>query len=83
MALKEYEAAIASYDRAIAIQPDKHEAWYNRACAHSLLGQAEPAIENLRQAMVLCDRRYRHLAKTDSDFDAIRVQDGFRELFKP
>jgi tetratricopeptide (TPR) repeat protein len=33
VAAKEYEAAIASYDQALKIKPDYHEAWYNRGNA--------------------------------------------------
>src|SRR5262245_16093268 len=53
---------------------------YNVACAESLAGQAEPAIEHLRMAIEGSDR-LRELATTDSDFDPIREQPGFKELF--
>lgn len=52
---------------------------YNVACAESLAGEKESAIEHLRIAAgsdVL-----RELAATDSDLDPIREEAGFKELF--
>jgi tetratricopeptide (TPR) repeat protein len=40
----DYAAAIASYNKAIEIKPDLHEAWYNRAIALGKLGRFEDAI---------------------------------------
>lgn len=40
----QYEAAIASYDQAIAIKPDNNVAWYSRGLALSDLGRNEEAI---------------------------------------
>lgn len=53
---------------------------YNVACAESLAGQAEPAIEHLRLAVEASDR-LRELAATDSDLDPIREEAAFKELF--
>jgi hypothetical protein len=53
---------------------------YNVACAESLAGQTEPAIEHLRLAVEGSDR-LRELAATDSDFDPIREEPGFKDLF--
>ncbi|WYL97507.1 MAG: tetratricopeptide repeat protein [Gloeotrichia echinulata IR180] len=41
---KEYEAAIACYDKALSIKPDYHQAWYNRGNALGNLGRHEEAI---------------------------------------
>ncbi|MCA2623843.1 MAG: tetratricopeptide repeat protein, partial [Microcystis sp. M19BS1] len=48
---KEYEQAIASYDRALEIKPDKHEAWYNRGVALGNLGRFEQAIASYDRAL--------------------------------
>jgi hypothetical protein len=53
---------------------------YNVACAESLAGQAEPAIEHLRLAVGGSDV-LRELAMTDSDLDPIREEPGFKQLF--
>jgi tetratricopeptide (TPR) repeat protein len=46
-----YEAAIASYDQALQIKPDYHEAWYNRGSSLAKLGQYETAIASFDQAL--------------------------------
>jgi tetratricopeptide (TPR) repeat protein len=51
VAAKEYEAAIASYDQALKIQPDYHYAWYNRGYALGNLGRLEEAIASYDQAL--------------------------------
>ena len=48
---RNYEAAIASYDQALAFKPDDHEAWNNRGNALSQLGQKEEAIASYDQAL--------------------------------
>jgi tetratricopeptide (TPR) repeat protein len=49
--LGRHEEAIASYDRAIEIKPDKHEAWYNRGIALFNLGRHEEAIASYDRAI--------------------------------
>ncbi|MFM8298461.1 MAG: tetratricopeptide repeat protein [Microcystis aeruginosa] len=48
---KEYEQAIASYDRALEIKPDFHEAWNNRGIALGNLGRWAEAIASYDQAL--------------------------------
>lgn len=50
-AAKEYEAAVASYDQALKIQPDKDEAWNNRGITLEKLGRLEEAIASYDQAL--------------------------------
>ena len=53
------EEAIASYDQAVAIKPDKHEAWYNRGVALSALGRNEEAIASYDEVLALKPDYYR------------------------
>ncbi|MFM6515776.1 MAG: TPR end-of-group domain-containing protein, partial [Microcystis panniformis] len=46
-----YEEAIASYDRALEIKPDYHEACNNRGIALGNLGRFEQAIASYDQAI--------------------------------
>ena len=46
-------SAIASYEQAVAIKPDKHEAWYNRGAALSNLGRYQDAIASYEQAVAI------------------------------
>ncbi|MDJ1183724.1 CHAT domain-containing protein [Roseofilum casamattae] len=43
--------AIASYDKALEIKPDYHEAWYNRGLALGNLGRYEDAIASYDKAL--------------------------------
>jgi hypothetical protein len=54
---------------------------YNVACAESLAGRKEEALEHLRMAIERSDR-LRMLAADDSDFDAIREEPAFKELVR-
>lgn len=74
------EEAIASYDKALDIKPDKHKAWYNKACAHSLLNQIELALNSLEKAIRLSPEENIALALEDSDFDNVRSNPRFRYL---
>ncbi|MEO1210643.1 MAG: tetratricopeptide repeat protein [Cyanobacteria bacterium J06638_20] len=47
----DFVGAIASWDRAIALNPDYHEAWYTRGLVLSDLGQKEVAIESYNKAL--------------------------------
>jgi tetratricopeptide (TPR) repeat protein len=50
-AAKEYEAAISSYDQALKIKPELHQAWNNRGNALDDLGRIEEAISSYDQAL--------------------------------
>ena len=45
------EEATASYDKALEIKPDLHEAWYNRGVALRNLGRVEEAIASYDKAL--------------------------------
>jgi len=49
----EYQQAIASYDRAVAIKPDFHKAWNNRGFALDNLGRYEEAIASYDRAVAI------------------------------
>ncbi|MEM9005535.1 MAG: tetratricopeptide repeat protein, partial [Cyanobacteria bacterium P01_F01_bin.86] len=46
-----HEEAISSYDQALEIKPDYHEAWYNRGISLKNLGRYEEAISSYDQAL--------------------------------
>ncbi|MEH2197078.1 tetratricopeptide repeat protein [Nostoc sp.] len=53
LTVNEYEAAIASYDQALKLKPDKHEAWNNRGVALGKLVRYEEAIASYDQVLKL------------------------------
>ncbi len=66
--------AIASFDKAVEIKPDDHQ-------AYALQGNIEQAIANLQKAISL-NPEYREKAKTNSDFDSIREDERFQALIQ-
>ena len=50
-AAKEYKEALVSYDQALEVKPDNHEAWNNRGNALRNLGRYEEAIAAYDQAL--------------------------------
>ncbi|MBD3192283.1 MAG: tetratricopeptide repeat protein [Candidatus Heimdallarchaeota archaeon] len=63
------------------IQEDEDNAshWYNLACICALQNDKTKALEYLEKAIEL-DPKFREMAETDSDFDAIRKSKEFRTL---
>ena len=64
----------------LAAYPDYPDLLYNVACAESLAGQTEDALEHLARAVELSGGFVRGLAKDDSDFDPIRDEPKFEQL---
>ena len=56
--------------------PDSPSVLYNLACAESLTGRTEEAVEHLRRAVELY-AGFAAYARDDPDFDAIREHPGF------
>jgi CHAT domain-containing protein/Flp pilus assembly protein TadD len=46
-----YAAALASFDKALHIKPDKHEAWHNRGVALGNVGRIEEALASYDKAL--------------------------------
>uniref|UniRef100_UPI00117774EA TPR end-of-group domain-containing protein n=1 Tax=Calothrix rhizosoleniae TaxID=888997 RepID=UPI00117774EA len=51
--LGRYEEALASYDKAVVIKPDYHEAWYNRGYALGNVGRYEEALASYDKALAI------------------------------
>ncbi len=79
--LGKYEKAIADYDKAIEINPDLYQAWYSKAASYALQNDIDAALKNLKQAFSLNPELREHV-KTDSDFDAIRDDQRFKDLIE-
>lgn len=78
-ASQEYDKARDTLAEVHAEFPDDAGVLFNLACAESQLGQADDAIEHLTRSIELQDR-FRELARSDTDFDAIRDDARFKEL---
>jgi tetratricopeptide (TPR) repeat protein len=78
-ATEEYDKAHHALVEAHEQFPDDPTVLFNLACAESLLGRTDDAIGHLQQSIQI-DESFKELAKTDTDFDAIRDDERFREL---
>jgi tetratricopeptide (TPR) repeat protein len=81
MELGRYKRAIAYFDQVIKANPEEFSLFYNKACCYALLGDVEEASVALQEAIYL-NSECLDMAKTDSDFDAIRYDAGFRALMR-
>ena len=75
-ATKDWDAAIAELSEFHREHPDRGTTLYNLACAESLAGKREDALEHVRAAVEL-DPKLAALAADDSDLDAIRDDPEF------
>jgi tetratricopeptide (TPR) repeat protein len=72
----EYDKAIDALQKLLAEEPDDAPVLYNLACAESLTGKRDEALQHLRRAIEL-DSDFRDNAEKDPDFDPIRDDAGF------
>ena len=73
---KDYEQAAEVYESFLAETPGNAGFLYNLACAESLLGRKEEALQHLRES-VEADAVFKKNALEDPDFDAIRDDPEF------
>jgi len=73
------QKAIATYQKTLAENPNDANALYNGACAYSLSGDKEKAVEFLKKAVEAGFKDFAHIEK-DTDLNAIRNEAGYKEL---
>ena len=73
--------AIELYEKAVKLDPSFHKAVYNLACEYAKNQQRDKALENLEKAIALTSS-YKTIAQQDSDFAALRGDEGFLKLVK-
>jgi len=71
----------ASLHEAIERDPDAWQGPYNAACFEALAGDADAALDQLRQAVERNPTEVRQYAPDDSDLDSIRADPRYTELF--
>jgi tetratricopeptide (TPR) repeat protein len=75
----DYEGGIAFLEECLRRDPGYPGALFNLACAESLAGRADDAIEHLREA-IGGEPKLRETARDDEDLAPIRDDPRFREL---
>jgi mannose-6-phosphate isomerase-like protein (cupin superfamily) len=76
---KDWDAAITELSKLHDEHPDDAGILYNLACAESLAGRGDDALEHLRGA-VEQDASFAEIAADDSDFDPIRDEPKFSAI---
>lgn len=76
-----YQQAIGYFEQALELNSTEFSLFYNKACCHALIGEAEPATVALQEAIYL-NAECLEMATNDSDFDNIRYDTHFRSLLK-
>lgn len=76
---KEFEKAKEILREVAEEYPDAGGVLYNLACTECLTGEMDQALEHLRRALEL-DPKLIEVARTDTDFDAIRDREEFVSL---
>jgi tetratricopeptide (TPR) repeat protein len=78
---KQYQEAIASFNKTIEIEQKYHRAWYDRAECYAIIQEVDLAIKDLKQAIDL-NHEYKTKAKTNTYFDEIREDERFKKLIE-
>ncbi len=71
-----HDEALKAYDKAIEINPNHSDAWYNRACLYSHIDNKEQVIFNLKRVIEL-NSLCKEEAKKDPDFKKLWMDDQF------
>jgi uncharacterized Ntn-hydrolase superfamily protein len=77
----EYRAAADALRTALERVADEPPLLYNLACFESLAGEGEAALRDLARAVEL-DSSFAELARSDSDFDAVRGDNEFGRIVR-
>jgi tetratricopeptide (TPR) repeat protein len=75
----EYDLAVQALTEAVQMKADYYAAFYDRACAYSVLGKREEALSDLKRAIDLADF-LKAEAQKDEDFKSLRDDPEFRKL---
>jgi adenylate cyclase len=82
IALGENERAKEWLSRAMAIDPDDILTQYNAACAHSQMGDFEPAFDLLERLLPHANHETKAWVKVDSDLDALRNLPRYQKVLE-
>src|SRR5207248_6754031 len=82
VALNQKDRAREWLSRALAIDPDDILTQYNVACAYSLMGELEPALDLLERLLPHANHETKAWIKHDSDFDALRSRQRYQKMLE-
>ncbi|MGC8912800.1 MAG: tetratricopeptide repeat protein [Thermoplasmata archaeon] len=77
--LRDYEKATEALNEVLKRRPKEGEAWYLKSVLEAVNGDYNKAKAFLKQAVVL-DKEYRERAKTESAFEGMKDDPGFKSI---
>jgi tetratricopeptide (TPR) repeat protein len=78
---KNFSEAKECFEKAIQLQPDAVEPYYNLACLHSIKGELQEGLMKLNQAIAL-NPAVKEWVKNDTDLVNLRGAPDFKDLIK-
>ena len=76
-----HEEGLKIDQRLVEIQPKEPKFHYNLACAHSLLGHIDPALQALTRALQLGYTKVEHL-RDDPDLENLKKDRRYEEILR-
>lgn len=74
---QQYESAIAVLDQVLELDPQNANAYFNRACCYAKLGQIQPGLDSIHQAVQYGDASLHQTIQTDPDLNPLRSNPNF------
>lgn len=78
----QYDAAISSYEQAIAINPQCHQAYFNLGLVYAQKNNHEQAIKNYTHAFNLCNTYIKALVQTGNSYQALTLYEKAIAVYK-
>ena len=78
---KEHRKALETCQKILASNPDNMIAWYNSACAYSLMKNKAKAVDALNKSIEAGYVNFQHMEQ-DTDLDGIRAEPGYQAILK-
>ncbi len=78
--MKNYPAAISTYQKLVKVETKNATGWYDLACCYALQNDVDLAIEHLKKAIELEPDRLKSSARTDADFELLYDHKVFKNL---
>jgi tetratricopeptide (TPR) repeat protein len=75
-----YREAMASFDKALEVNPDHVNAVYNKGYCYAAQGKVTLAVNYIEQAIKVNPQKYLPVAKTDPDLERLRKNKRFQKI---
>jgi tetratricopeptide (TPR) repeat protein len=80
--LKDYQVAIAIYQKLVEIEPKNPTFWYDLACCHALNHNSDLALAALQRSIDIQPAEFKQHARTDLDFASLQDNEIFKKLIE-